>query len=90
MWKGHSIAAGSSRYWKKPKKKKPTKKLKRGRITKKEMVQVRFARPISKELHPRAPVEAVKGIGPKKGKKLRKQGISTVAELRRHQKKRRK
>ncbi len=90
MWKGHSIAWPHhfAKPEKPPKKKKvKIKKIKRGKITKKEMVQVRFARPISKEVHPRAPVEAIKGIGPKRGKKLRKKGISTAAEFQRTHKK---
>jgi nucleotidyltransferase/DNA polymerase involved in DNA repair len=67
-------------------KKKKSKYLRRGKISKKEMVQVRMAGPISKELKGNAPVEAIKGIGAKKGKALRRKGISTVRELRRAKK----
>lgn len=59
-------------------------RISKGKITSKEMVQVRMARPLSKELKPSAPIEAMKGIGVKRGKALRKKGISTVGEYKEH------
>ncbi len=54
----------------------------KGQITRKELKQVGYITIEGNRLKRSAPVEAIKGVGAVKGKKLRKYGIKTVGDFR--------
>lgn len=56
----------------------------KGRITSKEMKQAKLAHKATGNLKDDTPIEAVKGIGLERAKKLRSKGIYTVGDHKRH------